>query len=119
MIRAKELKRKNRLFVKRKLRVSAKIRGTKETPRIVVHKSNKYFYIQAIDDDTGVTICALHSKKKDIKVNKDGAKVLAVDFATILKDKNIEVAKFDKSGYRYHGVIASFVDGIRENGIKI
>lgn len=119
MVRAKELKKKNKLFLKRKLRVASKIRGTEAIPRIVVHKSNKYFYIQAINDDSQSTICSLHSKKNNIKVNKDGAKVIAVDFAAILKDKKIEVAKFDKSGYKYHGVIASFVDGIRESGIKI
>lgn len=119
MVRAKELKKKNKLFTRRKLKVASKIRGCKELPRIVVHKSNKNFYIQAINDDTQATLCSLHSKKSGVKVNKDGAKAIAADFAAVLKDKKITVAVFDKSGYKYHGVIASFVDGIRENGIKI
>jgi len=119
MVRAKELKRKNKLFARRKLRASSKIVGSEEIPRLVVHKSNKYFYIQAINDKNGSTICALHSKGKDLKVNKDGAKVIGESFASILKDKKILTVIFDKSGYKYHGVIASFVDSVRANGIKI
>lgn len=119
MIRAKELKKKNKLFKKRKLRAASKVRGTEAIPRIVLHKSNKYFYAQAINDDNSTTLCSLHSKKKDIKVNKDGAKSLGVDFASVLKETNIEIVKFDKSGYKYHGVVASFVESIRESGIKI
>jgi large subunit ribosomal protein L18 len=36
-----------------------------------------------------------------------------------LKAKNIETVVFDKNGYLYHGVIASFADALRDNGIRV
>lgn len=36
-----------------------------------------------------------------------------------LKEKGIDQVVFDRNGYLYHGVIASFADALRENGIKL
>jgi len=35
------------------------------------------------------------------------------------KAKNIETVVFDRNGYLYHGVVASFADALREAGIKL
>ena len=35
-----------------------------------------------------------------------------------LKAANIENIKFDRNGYLYHGVVASFAEALREAGIK-
>ena len=40
-------------------------------------------------------------------------------FAADLKKKKIEVGVFDRSGYRYHGLLATFADELRKNGINI
>ena len=61
-------------FVKRFLshkRVRAKISGTKECPRLSVFRSNKYVFLQLIDDDAGKTIIGISDKS--IK-SKKGAK---------------------------------------------
>ncbi len=39
-------------------------------------------------------------------------------FAGEYKKKKLELV-FDRSGYRYHGLIATFADELRSNGVKI
>lgn len=113
------LKRKIALRLKRKRRIRAQISGTKDCPRISIFRSNRTVYAQAIDDVANTTICASDGKKLNLKANKDGSVALAKDLATKLKKAKISQAVFDRNGYLYHGVIAAFADGLRENGIKL
>ena len=113
------LKRKLALRVKRKKRVRADIFGTVERPRVSIFKSNKYVYVQAIDDVNSVTLAAADGAKLGIKANKAGASELAKVFAETLKGKEITTVVYDRNGYLYHGVVAAFADGLRENGITL
>jgi len=111
-------KRKNKLRAQRKARVRGKIFGTAELPRLSVFKSNKYFYAQAIDDNAGVTLASVDGRKLGFKVNQEDVKQVAAQMAKNLASKNIENVVFDRNGYLYHGVVASFADALREAGIK-
>jgi large subunit ribosomal protein L18 len=111
-------KRKNRLRIQRKRRVRGKISGTEALPRVSVFKSNKYVYAQAIDDVAGVTLASADGRKMGLKANQEDAKKVAAAMADALKAKNIDNIVFDRNGYLYHGVIASFADALREAGIK-
>jgi len=115
---AKVLKSKLASRLKRKRRIRAKISGSSTLPRVSVYKSNRYLSVQAIDDTTGTTLVALHSKAIGHKSNKDGAVALAEAFASKLKEANITSIVFDRNGYQYHGVIAAFGDSLRANEIK-
>lgn len=99
---------------KRKLHIRKKISGTADVPRIFVFKSNRYFYAGAANDDTSIVIMSKMSKKKAEDIKK-----MAKEFATSLKKKKIDKGVFDRSGYRYHGLVAMFADELRNNGIKI
>ncbi len=99
---------------KRKMHIRKKISGTADVPRIFVFKSNRYFYAGAADDDTSTVIMSKMSKKKAEDIKK-----MAKEFATNLKKKKIDKGVFDRSGYRYHGLVAMFADELRNNGIKI
>lgn len=99
---------------KRKLHIRKKISGTADVPRIFVFKSNRYFYAGAANDDTSTVIMSKMSKKKAEDIKK-----MAKEFATNLKKKEIDKGVFDRSGYRYHGLVAMFADELRNNGIKI
>lgn len=46
-------------------------------------------------------------------------KKIAVALADSLKKANITEVLFDRNGYLYHGVVASFADSLRENGINL
>lgn len=117
-MRTSILKHKNSLRAKRKLRVRGKISGSEVKPRVSVFKSNKYFYAQAIDDTKGFTLAYSDGHKMGLKNNKEDVAKIASDLADKLKEKQIESIVFDKNGYLYHGVVKSFADALRENGIK-
>ncbi|CZE46093.1 50S ribosomal protein L18 [Campylobacter geochelonis] len=112
-------KRKISLRIKRKRRIRAKISGCATCPRVSIFKSNRTVYAQVINDVNSTTLCASDGKVLSLKANKEGAKALAKDLAAKLKDKGIEQVVFDRNGYVYHGVVASFADALRENGIKL
>lgn len=111
-------KKKNILKEKRKRRVRGKIAGDSQKPRVSVFKSNRYFYAQAIDDTKGHTLAYADGAKMGLKANKEDVKKVAAALADELKAKGIETIVFDRNGYLYHGVVASFADALRENGIK-
>ncbi len=109
MIKNKEQKR-----LRRRLHIRKTVVGTDAKPRVFVFKSNKYLHTGVANDVTGVVLVGGKSKR-----TMDGAVELAKDIAKKLKSKNLETAVFDRSGYKYHGLIAKYVDSLRDNGIKI
>ena len=111
-------KRKNRVAAQRKKRVRAKIHGTAALPRLTVFRSNKHFYAQAVNDDTGTTIAHADGRKLGLRATKEDVKKVAIDMAEKLKAANVESVVFDRNGYLYHGIVASFADALRESGIK-
>lgn len=116
---ANVLKRKITLRLKRKKKIRAKISGTQSCPRVSIFKSNRTLYAQGINDTNSTTICASSGKTLGLKANKEGAVALANDIASKLKEKGIDRVVFDRNGYLYHGVVATFGDTLRENGIKL
>lgn len=108
--------------IRRIKRVRAKIFGTAERPRFTVYRSLKHIYAQAINDEKGETLVAVSdfeltaSQKKKSKTEK--AKNLGSLMAKKLKDKKITKIVFDRRGYKYHGVIKSFAEAVREGGIE-
>jgi large subunit ribosomal protein L18 len=118
-MRTKLLKQKNALKARRIRRIRGKISGTAECPRVALFKSNKHLYAQAIDDVAGVTLASVDGKKLGEKANKEAASNVAKAFADNLKAKGIEKVVFDRRGNLYHGVVASFAEALRENGITL
>ena len=108
---------------RRRLSTRKKLVGSEDRPRLCVTKSNKHLLVQAIDDSASKTLFSVQSFGKNAPAGssntKEGAKVVGAKVAEQLKAKKLEKAIFDRAGNRYHGVIASLVDSIRENGIQI
>lgn len=106
--------------VKRQKRIRGKIRGESDFPRLSVFRSNKYIYAQAIDDTTGKTIASISDMdfKDASKKRQEKAKELGVLLAEKLKKLKIIKIAFDKGGFRYHGLVKSFAEGLREGGLK-
>jgi len=107
---------------RRKLSISKKIKGTKDRPRLSVFKSNKYIYIQAIDDDNGVTLASASSfilgKNKKLKLNKATAEKVGEIIAEKLLSLKIDQAVFDRNGFLYTGKIKFLADSARKKGLK-
>lgn len=128
---------KNRLD-RRQKRVRGKIHGTTSMPRLSVHRTNKYFYAQIIDDQQGKTILGISEKQVEDPVRAEGpvgavgpgraegqasskvetAKKLGVLFAKQALEKNIKTVIFDRGRYVYHGRVKAFADGAREGGLQ-
>ena len=107
---------------RRKLSIRKKISGDSERPRVCITKSSKNLFVQVVNDDESQTLFSVQTfgKKAVVaKANKDGAKLVGAKVAEELKGKNISKIVFDRSGYKYHGVIAALADSIRENGIQV
>ncbi len=86
-----------------------------------VYKSNRYLYLQIIDDTTGKTIASASTLEKElrgIKRNTEGATQLGEIMGKRLLEKNITSVVFDRNGYLYHGIVKSMADGARKAGIK-
>lgn len=110
--------------LRKKRRISLKVKGTKERPRISVFRSNKYIYCQVIDDIKNQTLASFSSfilrKKQKIRKKKtEEAKLVGIQLAKILKEKEINQAVFDRKVYQYHGRVRAIAEGLREGGIKI
>ncbi|HEY4521558.1 MAG TPA: 50S ribosomal protein L18 [Candidatus Paceibacterota bacterium] len=95
--------------IQRHKRVRAKIFGTKERPRLSVFRSNKYIFLQIIDDSIGKTIVGLRSSSP-----REAGKKIAV----LAKEKKIDTIVFDRGGYLFKGKIKEVADGAREEGLK-
>ena len=113
---------KMRRRVKRRASIRKKVHGTAERPRLTVYKSNRYTYVQAIDDIAGVTLAAASNLEKEQRglQNKVGAlEKLGALIAERLKGKNISEVVFDRNGYRYHGKVKAIAEGARKAGIRV
>ena len=117
----KELSDKLRKRGQRRLHVRKTLSGTPEKPRMTVYKSNKYLYVQVVDDVAGSTLASASSLEEALKGFKrsvDGAAKLGEEIGKRLKEKNVAVVVFDRNGYKYHGIVKAIADGARKAGIK-
>ena len=92
---------------------------------VIIVRTNKHFYAQIISP-LGIVLTGASTKTKEIvkKVgkttsNKNAAQVLGEHIAKQLKDKKISDIAFNRSGLLYHGRVAAFVEGLRNQGVKV
>ncbi|MFH0864964.1 MAG: 50S ribosomal protein L18 [Bacteroidota bacterium] len=105
-----------------RMRIRKVVKGSPETPRLTVFRSNKQIYAQLVDDIAGKTLVAASSRVKDIadkKITKiEQAKLVGKLIAERAIEAGINDVVFDRSGYLYHGRIKSLADAAREGGLK-
>ena len=92
---------------------------------ICVRRSHNNFHAQ-LKDPAGIVVTGISTLTKEIKAlikghagNKDAAYCVGQNMAKVLGKKKIKQVIFDRSGYIYHGVVASFVKGMRDSGIEV
>ncbi|MBO6587451.1 MAG: 50S ribosomal protein L18 [Gracilimonas sp.] len=93
-------------------RIRSTIKGTAERPRLSVFKSNKYTYLQLVNDLDGVTLAASQAE-----TGVDNAKKAGSELAKLAQDKGINKVVFDRSGYKYHGIVKAAAEGARDGGL--
>ena len=112
---------KSQARLKRRRRVRAKVVGTAERPRISVFRSNRGIHAQLIDDTAGRTLAAVVWTESDLRSLKpmEQAGKAGELLAERAKAAGVEAAVFDRGGYRYHGRVKAFADGVREGGLTV
>ncbi len=105
---------------RRKKAIRKKVSGSSERPRMCVHKSNRSIYVQIVDDIEGKTLCGISSIEKGeaTRKNTNFASTLGEKIAKTATEKGIKKVVFDRSGYKYHGVIKALADAARKNGLE-
>lgn len=105
-------KTKKEKRIRRKAHIRKNLSGSSSKPRVFVFKSNRYFYAGIADDDKGVVI-------KSFMAKKDSEHILAMIKDFVKEAKKFEALVFDRSGYKYHGLIKEFVEELRKLEINI
>jgi large subunit ribosomal protein L18 len=107
--------------LKRRRRVRAKVTGTAERPRISVFRSNRGIHAQLVDDLAGHTLAAVSWTESDLRDLKpmEQAEQAGKALAERAKAAGVDAAVFDRGGYRYHGRVKAFADGVREGGLTV
>ena len=106
-------------FEIRKNRVKAKISKVSDRARLSVFRSGKHLYAQVIDDQYSVTLISASTLDKEIRqLDKSNCNISsATKVGTLLakraEEKGLSQVVFDKSGYKYHGVIKAIADAAR------
>lgn len=112
---------------KRKLRIRRRLIGTPERPRLAVFKSLKHLYAQIVDDVGAKTLVAVSTLDKEwreerkkghgLKGNMAGAQRMGELLARRAKLKGIQKVAFDRSGFKYHGVLKALAEKAKEGGL--
>ncbi len=119
---SKESRQKVR--IKKHLKMRNRFSGTPERPRLAVFRSNNHMYAQIIDDTVGNTLVAASTLEKSVKAelekthNVDAAAYLGTVIAKRALEKGINTVVFDRGGFIYQGKIAALAEAAREAGLE-
>jgi large subunit ribosomal protein L18 len=120
---SKRVKTREQRRARRHRRVRAKVHGTGQRPRLVIHRSINHVEGQVVDDVAGRTLVGLSTldatlREKRGEMNKTEAS-RAAGKALAEKARELGVTKvvFDRGGYVYHGRVKAFAEGAREGGL--
>ena len=104
--------------IRRHARIRAKVKGTKDVPRLSVFKSNRFIYAQVIDDTAAKTLVSASSIAAK-KGSKKVAQAIEVGKEVAQKAKAAKISKvvFDRGGFAYKGRIKAVADAAREGGL--
>ncbi len=120
--RKTEIKKSRKQQIRKRIR--KKISGTEERPRVVVKRSNRYIYVQAVDDLNGVILASASTLEKEFRTknknfkNNEASKKLGEIAAERFKKNKIKDIIFDRGAYPYHGRIKTLADSMRKAGLN-
>lgn len=106
-------------FEARKNRVRLKIQKSYTTkPRLSIFKSGRHLYAQVLDKSNLVLVSASTLDASIRELNKSNCNVLKAEklgklIGSKAKEKGLTEVVFDRSGYKYHGVVKSIADSAR------
>jgi len=123
MARTRRVKTREERRERRHRRVRAKVHGTAERPRLVVHRSINHVEGQVIDDVAGRTVVGLSTLDPALREQRgeltktEASRAAGRALAEKARAAGITQVVFDRGGYVYHGRVKAFAEGAREGGL--
>lgn len=108
---------------RRKKRMSSKVKGTAERPRLNVFRSSRHIYAQVIDDVRGTILTSASTLSPELRVQPkakgkvEAAKGVGALIAEKALARQIKKVVFDRNGFLYHGRIRALAESAREKGL--
>ena len=110
--------------VRRSRRVHGRVKAIPGRPKLLVIRSNRYLYLQVIDEQGRVL-----AAESDVRLLKNGqlkkgltktqrAEAIGEQMAVDLKKAKIKAVAVDRGAYKFHGRIKAAVEVIRDKGIE-
>ncbi len=109
---------------RRKKRMSSKVKGDGERPRLNIFKSSRHIYAQVIDDSRGTTLVSASTLAPEVqsqpktKGKIEAAKRVGALIAEKAISREIKKVVFDRNGFLYHGRVKALADAAREKGLE-
>lgn len=120
IVKLQKIKRSQRFL--RKKRTRAKVKGTRERPRLSVFRSLKHIYAQLIDDEKGETLISANDSELPKKYKMSKKVDIAQEIGRLIAKKalvqKINKVVFDRGGFKYHGRMKALAEGARKGGLK-
>ena len=107
---------------RRHTRVRKRIHGTPGRPRMAVFRSNRYIYVQVIDDESGRTLASASSQEpgmRDRSLTVETASEVGRLIAARAKEAGVQSVLFDRGGFLYHGRVKALAEAAREEGLTL
>ena len=103
---------------KRHDRVRRKVNGSSTRPRMSIMRSNRYLYVQFIDDVAQRTLAAVTTLGHEGGCDAEAARSLGRRAAEVALGRGIRNVVVDRGGFKFHGRIKALVDAALESGLK-
>ena len=108
---------------RRKNRIRFKLKKISSRKRLSIFKSNNHLHVQIINDEKGITLASASTlektfKDKKLDNKKKKAEEIGREIAKRSLEKGIKSVAFDRSRYKYHGIIKIVADSARSAGLE-
>ncbi|HEV2969068.1 MAG TPA: 50S ribosomal protein L18 [Pirellulales bacterium] len=110
--------------LRRGFRVSKRIRGTSERPRLCVFRTHRHIYAQVIDDTAGRTLVSASTSDKQLREsvkyggNKGAAEAVGKAVAERAVAAGVTKVCFDRRSFQFHGRVAALAEAARKSGLS-
>lgn len=102
---------------RRSKRVRQKLIATTDRPRMAVYRSNRYIYVQIIDDKKWHTLAAASDLKISEGTKTERAAKVWEMIAKAAKEAWIQKVAFDRNGYKYTWRVKALAEAARKAGL--
>jgi large subunit ribosomal protein L18 len=95
-----------------------RLSGKRNLARLSVFRSHTSMYAQIIDDTKGKTLVSVHTREvKSTKSRMEQAVKIGELVAKKAIEQKVSEVRFDRGGYKYHGLVKAIADGARKGGL--